>query len=314
MRADRLLATVLLLQARASITAAEVAAEHEISLATARRDLEALSTAGVPVYAQAGRGGGWSLVGGARTDLTGLTSDEARALFLSAGPAAGAGPLQAALRKLVQALPEPFRADARAAGEAVAVDPTGWGERSRDRPALLDALQDAVVRRHQIELDYRDRTQRPSRRLVDPWGLIDKNDVWYLVAGTPDGQRTFRVDRMIGLTATELAGSRPADLDLDAVWAQIVGEVEQRRSGMTATVLIDPALVPVLRAHFGRHCEPLGMTDDGSMRVRVAGPFARSIAEQLAGWGAAVEVVEPSEVRTELARLGAELVARYGPV
>lgn len=314
MRADRLLATVLLLQARASITAAEVAAEHEISLATARRDLEALSTAGVPVYAQAGRGGGWSLVGGARTDLTGLTSDEARALLLSAGPAAGAGPLQAALRKLVQALPEPFRADARAAAEAVAVDPTGWGERSRARPALLDALQDAVVRRHQIELDYRDRTQRPSRRLVDPWGLIDKNDVWYLVAGTRDGQRTFRVDRMIGLTATELAGSRPADLDLDAVWAQIVGEVEQRRSGMTATVLIDPALVPVLRAHFGRHCEPLGMTDDGSMRVRVAGPFARSIAEQLAGWGAAVEVVEPSEVRTELARLGAELVAQYGPV
>lgn len=314
MRADRLLATVLLLQARGSVTAAEVAAEHEISLATARRDLEALSAAGVPVYSRARRGGGWSLVGGARTDLTGLTADETRALFLVAGPAAPAGaPLRSALRKLVQALPETFRADARAAAEAVTVDPTGWGERGRTRPAMLDALQDAVVRRRLIELDYRDRTQRPSRRLIDPWGLVDKDDVWYLVAGTPGGQRTFRVDRMTRVTITETPGERPADLDLDRVWAQMVGEVEQRRSGLTATVLIDPALVPVLRAHFGRHGEPLGMTDDERMRLRVAGQFARSIAEQLAGWGAAVEVLEPAEVRTELARLGAELVARYRP-
>ena len=314
MRADRLLATVLLLQAHGSVTAAEVAAEHEISLATARRDLSALSAAGVPVYSQAGRGGGWSLVGGARTDLSGLTYDEARALFLVAGPAAAAGaPLQSALRKLVQALPQTFRADALAAAEAMTVDPIGWGGRGRTRPAMLDALQDAVVRRRRIELDYRDRTQRPTRRLVDPWGLVDKDDLWYLVAGTPGGQRTFRVDRITRLTITDSPADRPVDLDLDRVWARIVGEVEQRRSGLTATVLIDPTLVPVLRAHFGRHCESLGMTDDDRTRVRVAGPFARSIAEQLAGWGAAVEVVEPAEVRIELARLGAELVARYGP-
>src|SRR6478735_5554257 len=135
MRADRLVATLLLMQSRGRVTAAEVADELEVSVATARRDLEALSAAGVPVYPQAGRGGGWSLVGGARTDLSGLTSTEAQALFLLAGPAASVAPeIRSALRKLVQALPGTFRADAEAAARAVVVDPAGWGEAARALP------------------------------------------------------------------------------------------------------------------------------------------------------------------------------------
>src|SRR5215218_9791742 len=113
MRADRLVATLLVLQARGRVTAAELAGELEVSVATARRDLEALSTAGIPVYPQPGRGGGWSLVGGARTDLSGLSASEAQALFLLVGPAAaGSDDARSALRKLVQALPRTFRADA----------------------------------------------------------------------------------------------------------------------------------------------------------------------------------------------------------
>src|SRR3954467_906352 len=136
MRADRLVATLLLLQTRRRVTAADVAAELEISERTARRDLEALSAAGIPVYAQPGRGGGWELVGGARTDLARLAAGaapapvtgagpqrggaEARALFMVAGPGAAATPeLKAALRKLVRALPEPFRASAQQAATAV---------------------------------------------------------------------------------------------------------------------------------------------------------------------------------------------------
>src|SRR3954452_22332522 len=113
MRADRLVATLLLLQSRKRVTAADVAAELEVSVRTAPRDLEALSAAAIPVFPQPGRGGGWELVGGARTDLSGLTADEARTLFMVAGPEAAATPeLKAALRKLVRALPEPFRASA----------------------------------------------------------------------------------------------------------------------------------------------------------------------------------------------------------
>ena len=315
MRADRLVATLLVLQARGRVTATELAEELETSVATARRDLAALSTAGVPVYPQPGRGGGWSLVGGARTDLTGLTSAEARALFLLAGPAAAvAPPLRSALRKLVRALPDPFRADAEAAAGSVVVDPARWGAPDRARPALVDVLQDAVVSRRKVALDYAGRgAPGSSRRLVDPLGLVDKDDVWYLIAGTTKGQRTFRVDRIRDAEVTDQPATRPAGFDLTREWDRVVGEMEQRRSLLSATVLIAERLLPVLRDHFGRHCELLESLSDGRARVRLAAPMALSIAEQLAGWGAAVEVLEPAEVRTELARLGAELVARYGP-
>jgi predicted DNA-binding transcriptional regulator YafY len=311
MRADRLVATLLLMQARGRVTAAEVAAELEVSVATARRDLEALSTAGVPVYPQPGRGGGWSLVGGARTDLTGLTSTEARALFLLAGPAASvASPVRSALRKLVRALPETFRADAEAAAGAVVVDPAGWGERGRARPVVVDTLQDAVVRRRKVSLEYENRSGR-TQRVVDPWGLVDKDEVWYLVAGTEKGQRTFRVDRIVEVTITDLVAERPAEFDLSREWARVVDEMEQRRSLVSSTVLIAARLLPILRDRFGRHCEPLETCDDGRVRVRVAAHMPVGIAQELAGWGDAVEVLEPDAVKAELARLGSELVARY---
>src|SRR6187549_79279 len=127
MRADRLVAILLMLQTRGRITAAEVAEELEISERTARRDLDALGVAGLPVYSQQGRGGGWELAGGGKTDLSGFTSAEARALFLVAGPASSATPeVRAALRKLVRALPEAFRLEAEAASTAIVRDPAGW--------------------------------------------------------------------------------------------------------------------------------------------------------------------------------------------
>ncbi|MGH3316524.1 MAG: helix-turn-helix transcriptional regulator [Nocardioidaceae bacterium] len=313
MRADRLVAVVLLMQARGQVTAAEVASELEVSVATARRDLEALSTAGVPVRSQPGRGGGWSLVGGARTDLTGLTATEARALFLLAGPASPRMPAAtSALRKLVRALPATFRADAEAAADAVVVDPTRWGEDDRAHPALVDVLQDAVVRRREVLLEYAGRSRPGTQRLVDPWGLVDKDGVWYLVAGTAKGQRTFRVDRITEARLTGNAAARPDDLELPQVWEQVVDVVEQRRALTSATVLIAARLMPVLRAQFGRHCQPMETVSDGRIRVRVSAHMPVAIAEKLAGWGEAVEVLEPDSVRAELARLGSELVARYG--
>src|SRR4051795_4892257 len=152
-RADRLVATLLFLQSRGRVTAAEVADELEVSIRTARRDLEALSIAGIPVYSQAGRGGGWSLVGGARTDLSGLTATEARTLFLVAGPSSAVTPAaKAALRKLVQALPETFRAEAEKAASAIVLDPSGWAGRAPSTPPHLETLQRAVIEGVQIRL------------------------------------------------------------------------------------------------------------------------------------------------------------------
>jgi predicted DNA-binding transcriptional regulator YafY len=314
MRADRLVAALLHIQARGRVTAAELAGELEVSVATARRDLEALSAAGIPVYPQAGRGGGWSLVGGARTDLSGLSAPEARALFLLAGPAAAVSPAaKAALRKLVRALPAPFRADAQAAADATMIDPTRWGERDRTRPALVDSLQDAVIARRRVRLTYEaaGRGRERTQRLVDPWGLVDKDDVWYLIAGTERGQRTFRVDRIVAAEPTDLAAERPDDFALAEAWQRVVGEVERKRSRTWATVLVEARYVYVLRDQFGRHCAADAAEVDGRVRVRLGAPTALDIARHLAGWGALIEVLDPPEVRSILGRMGAELVVRY---
>jgi predicted DNA-binding transcriptional regulator YafY len=300
------------MQTRGRVTAAELAEELEVSVATARRDLEALSAAGVPVYPQPGRGGGWSLVGGARTDLSGLTAPETQALFLLTGPAASVSPeVKSALRKLVRALPGTFRADAEAAADAVVVDPARWGERDRERPELVTVLQTAVVRRRKVELEYEGRGRERTRRLVDPWGLVDKDDVWYLIAGTAKGQRTFRVDRIVEAEVTDRPAERPADFELSAAWEQVVDVVEQRRSLLSATVLIEARFVSILRDQFGRHCDVDGPVEDGRIRVRLAAPTALMIAQHLAGWGALVEVEAPGSLRAELGRLGSELVERY---
>ncbi|MEV0357792.1 WYL domain-containing protein [Nocardia sp. NPDC050697] len=311
MRADRLVAVLLLMQTRGRVTAAEVAAELEISVATARRDLEALGRAGVPVYPQPGRGGGWQLVGGARTDLTGLTAGEARALFLLAGPAAGAVPEgRSALRKLVRALPRTFRGEAAAAADSVLLDPAGWGAHATATPPLVAAVQDAVIRRDRLRLEYRSRGAR-STRLVDPLSLVDKDGIWYLIAETDRGRRTFRLDRVTAAEPTGDTFERPADFDPAAAWREVVGAMERRRAAAGATVLIAAHLVPVLANQQGRHCTVLGPDGDGRVRVRVTAPTPRMIAQQLAGWGAELEVVEPDSVRAELARIGAELLARY---
>ncbi|MBN6039933.1 YafY family protein [Amycolatopsis sp. 195334CR] len=312
MRADRLVATLLLMQSRGRVTAAELAGELEVSVATARRDLEALSAAGVPVYPQPGRGGGWSLVGGARTDLSGLTSSEARALFLLTGPgAAVSAEVRSALRKLVRALPDTFRAEAEVAASAVVVDSSAWGEADRERPELVGVLQEAVVRRRKVRLVYRGRER--SERLVEPWGLVDKDDLWYLIAGTEAGQRTFRLDRVVEAVVTEEAAARPADFELAEAWRRVVDEVERKRALVSAVVLVEARFVRVLRSHFGRHCRVEGEAADGRARVRLAAPAPVMIAQQLAGWGGQLEVVESAAVRAELARVGAELSRRYGP-
>lgn len=313
MRADRLVAALLLMQGRGRVTAAQLAEELEVSVATARRDLEALSAAGVPVYPQPGRGGGWSLVGGARTDLSGLSAPEAQALFLLAGPAAAASDeVKAALRKLMRALPHTFRADAAAAASATVVDSARWGERDRRRPPMVELLQDAVIRRRKVQLIYVDGARRRTERLVDPWGLVDKDDNWYLVAGTDRGQRTFRVERIVAAEPTEQPAGQPDDgFTLAGAWNRVVDEVEQRRSRAWATVVVEPRFVAVLQNQFGRHCRVEGECADGRARVRLGAPTSLDIARHLAGWGALLEVVEPASVRAELARIGTELANHY---
>jgi predicted DNA-binding transcriptional regulator YafY len=313
MRADRLVAILLLLQHRGQVTAAEVAAELEVSERTARRDLEALGMAGVPVYPRQGRGGGWQLVGGARTDLTGLTAAEARALFMVAGPASATPEVKAALRKLVRALPEPFRNDAEAASTAVLVDPTGWWRprTTPHAPPHLDALQRAVIEGEQVRLGYVARDRAATTRVVHPLGLATKGTSWYLVANTDAGLRTFRVDRVTEVEPIGERVVRPDGFDLAEAWRMITEEVDRRGGAVRARGDADPEVIPTLRMVFGTRVRLGPARDNGRVEVEVHGHHQRALAGELAGFGAAVEIIEPPEVRAELERIARELWATY---
>ncbi|MGV0742892.1 helix-turn-helix transcriptional regulator [Mycolicibacterium sp. XJ870] len=314
MRADRLVAILLLLQQREQVTASEVALELEVSERTARRDLEALSVAGLPVYSMQGRGGGWRLLGGARTDLSGLTASEARALFLVAGPASAATPtVKAALRKLVRALPEPFREQAEAAATSVVVDPGHWGssQLAPRPPRFLDDLQEAVVRGVQVRLGYVDRKGSETVRTVHPLGIVAKGSTWYLVSNTDAGRRTFRIDRVSSVELTDDRVQRPDGFDLAESWREIADEVDRRRTPLEAQAICAPDGLGVLRMAFGGRLEIGGSTLDGRIEIVVRGHDEYTLAGELAGLNEWLEVTGPQGVRDHLASIGGALVARY---
>lgn len=316
-RADRLVAALLILQAKGRVTAKELAGELEVSERTARRDLEGLAMAGIPVYSQPGRHGGWALIGGARTDLSGLTAAEARTLFLVAGPAAATPEVRAALRKLVQALPATFRSGAQAAADAVVLDPSSWDQTQPRRPQHLDALQHAVIEGMQVELGYTRRDGQASQRTVHPLGLVMKHQVWYLVAQTDAGQRTFRVSRVQSVTMTQDPVRRPKGFDLAAAWRAIVTDVDAQRAPATVRVRAGADVIEVLRFMFGTRLRVLLPADvvdgDDRFEVELRGESELMVARQLAGFGDALEVVAPDAVREHLAAIGQALVRRHAP-
>lgn len=314
MRADRLVAILLLLQRRDQVTAAEVAEELEVSERTARRDLEALGMAGIPVYPIRGRNGGWRLAGGGRTDLSGLNADEARALFLVAGPHAQLTPeAKSALRKLVRALPEPLRERAEAASDAVVLDPTAWDRRDPGlpSPAHLEAVQRAVIERQELLLGYQSRGSDPSERTVHPLGVVAKGRVWYLIADTERGRRTFRVDRISKAEPTGAAAVRPEGFDLAQAWEDVLERVDDMRFQVTATATVHPEFLGVIRIALGTRAT-LGEATANGVEAVIRGHDIRSLAGEIAGFGSYLQVHGPPELRDALAAVGRELVEAYG--
>ncbi|HEX3425717.1 MAG TPA: YafY family protein [Acidimicrobiales bacterium] len=326
MRADRLVAIVLLLQAHGQMTVGDMAERLEVSERTIRRDLEGLSGAGVPVYAQRGRGGGWALLGGHRIDLSGLTSEEAQALFLVAGPNAlagiGVGPgVKSALRKLLAALPAPFREQAAAAEHAVLVDPDRWGRRrppGGDQPAQLASLRDAVLRGRQVEMTYAKPGEEAATRRVHPYGLVSKSGIWYLLAGGSAGLRTFRVSRVRGVEVTDEPVERPEDFDLAEAWESVQSGFPARtqRGGVTVRLAVDPSSVRFVVAFLGSwaNLQPLpgSLSARGWQHYEATFTNQQVAAAELVRFGAGIEVEAPDEVREALAEWGEALVATYG--
>src|SRR6187401_686576 len=223
MRASRLLSILLMLQTRGRLTAESLAATFEVSVRTVYRDIEQLSAAGVPVYADRGPGGGFQLLDGFRTKLTGLTENEAETLFLSGlpGPATQLGladQLLSAQLKLTAALPERSRAGAQKTAQRFHLDPVDWFK-SPDQARLLPALATAVWTETVIEIAYQRGTSTATRRL-HPLGLVLKAGTWYVVAERGGERRTYRVSNIQALTPTGERFDRPKDFDLVRYWTE----------------------------------------------------------------------------------------------
>ena len=318
MRAERLVAIVLLLQTHRQLTAGDLAERLEVSERTIRRDLDSLCYAGVPLYSQRGRGGGWALLDGHKINLSGMTSSEAQALLLVAGPQAladlGVGEgVRSALRKLLAALPEATRERALQAQAAVHVDPAKWGRQYEPAP-LLAKLRDAVVNGTEIEITYTKPAAGPEKRVIEPYGLVAKDGVWYVVAGGESGIRTFRVSRVSDAEPTGRKAAKPEGFDLEAAWEAVTRRMTERMPAFVVdfTVRRDSAPWVELSMAWMIGVERLDAAGD-AVCYRGSFPSAAAAAAELARFGDRVTVVSPAEVKDELVRLGRALVAANDP-
>ncbi|MEE1928653.1 YafY family protein [Streptomyces sp. TRM 70351] len=326
MRAARLIRLVLLLQNRRGMTAAELAHELEVSERTVMRDVAALSEAGVPVYADRGRSGGYRLVGGYRTRLTGLARTEAEALFLSGVPSALrdlglADAASAAGLKILAAL-RPELGDARASvAQRFHLDAPGWWQEPT-APALLPELAEAVWDDRRVTVRYRRGGTEVAREL-EPYGLVLKAGVWYLIARAVSGEQTFsghrvyRVDRFAEVRHSGEHFARDGDFVLPAFWERRAAEFA--RSLLRDEVVLrltEPGAHRLPHVHSDRAAarEALAAGErDGQGRITVTLPVeSPDVAfEQLLALGPEAEVLAPAALRTRFAEAARRMTQRY---
>ncbi|MFJ1933333.1 helix-turn-helix transcriptional regulator [Kitasatospora sp. NPDC088160] len=323
MRASRLISLLLLLQNRGRMTAQQLADELEVSVRTVYRDLEALGAAGIPLFGEAGHGGGYRLLDGYRTRLTGLTADESQALFLAGlpGPAAELGlgeVLAAAQLKLRAALPAELRERAGLIQERFHLDAPGWYGDVDETPHLA-AVAAALWDRRRVWVRYR-RWKAPTEveRRLEPYGLVLKAGRWYLVAAAGGANpRTYRVDQILELLELEEEFEIPASFDLVAHWRDRLADFHARLHTAEATVRLSPRGVARGREQLGRAFDRAvadsGVTEaDGWTRASVPIESLGHAHDEFLRLGTDVEVLEPPELRARLAATARALADRYG--
>ncbi|MFD9482622.1 helix-turn-helix transcriptional regulator [Streptomyces sp. NPDC059991] len=307
MRASRLVTLLLLLQNRGRMTAQQLADELEVSVRTVYRDVAALGAAGIPLYGDAGHAGGYRLVDGYRTRLTGLTADEAQAAFLAAlpGTAAELGlgeALSTAQLKLRAALPAELREHAGRIQEHFLLDAPGWYGDAARTPHLT-AVAAAVWARRAVVLRYRRwRAPEEIERRVEPYGLVLKAGRWYLVAGGPCGIRTYRVDQIDELRPLEEGFAVPDGFDLAAHWNGYLADFRARLHTGEALVRLTP-----------EGARSLGVTPGGGAWTEIRVPIESidHAHQEFLRLGTGVEVIAPAELRDRIAETVRALAARY---
>jgi predicted DNA-binding transcriptional regulator YafY len=320
MRADRLLSILMLLQARGRMTAQQLAEELEVSVRTIYRDMDALSTAGVPVYAERGPGGGCTLLDSYRTTLTGLTQDQVRALFMISIPAPlvelGVGAdLKAALLKLSAALPTSRRSDEERVRHRIHLDSAAWFQASEPVPHL-QTIQRAVWEDRRLHVTYLLPFDAQGEWLVDPYGLVAKASTWYLVCARNEHVRALRVSRILKAQVTGESFERPAGFDLAAFWRAWCEDVESGRSSYPVTVRVAPDFIPWLPRFFGEQfrdeLEQANPPDaTGRIELRLSFETLEDARTRILAVGGGVEVIAPQALRDSVADYARQTVALY---
>ncbi|MGW1362108.1 helix-turn-helix transcriptional regulator [Streptomyces chartreusis] len=320
MRADRLVSLVLLLRQRGRLTANTLARELEVSTRTVLRDIEVLSAAGVPVYAERGRHGGFALLPGFRTELTGLNHDETLALLTARSGRGeqvfGLRPaLASAIRKVVDALPEGHLASASDAARRFLVDPeTDLLSRRLVTEEVADTamieVRRAVLAGHKLRIHYAATDQAPQWRTVDPIGLVTVRDRGYLLATRSGEDRTYRLSRVLAAEELPEAAQRPDRVDLDRVWRERSAQFLSDGNHITVLVRMDPVrreeLLDTTLAV--RAEEP---DADGWLRLEVTFQDLRHAEWALWQLGTDAEALAPQSLRTSLRNRAAAIAARY---
>jgi len=319
MRASRLVQLLLLLQARGGLTAEVLAGELEVSIRTVLRDVDALSAAGVPIYAERGPAGGIRLVEGYRTRLTGMTPDEAEALFLSGlpGPAAelGLGTVVAAAQvKVMAALPAELRSRASRLVERFHLDAGAWFKGNEPVPHLA-TVAEAVWAARRIEVAYH-RDDGAVARVLEPLGLVLKAGTWYLVARADEQLRTYRVSRIREAHVLEDLVERPAGFDLAAWWAESSAAYEREAPKIEVVVRVRRDAMWRLEEAVGsrvvREAQTLGPPDgDGHQRYRITVDWPEEVSGRLVAAAPEVEVLEPARLRDEIVAIARTAVDAY---
>ena len=319
MRQSRLLSILILLQTHGRLAAAALAARFEVSVRTVYRDIDELAAAGVPVFSERGRNGGFSLREGYRTTLTGLTPAESEALlFAGVGKAAAelgmAADAAAAQLKMLASLPAESGSRAGRIAARFHLDPVHWYSRA-DAVDTLPRLASAVWGDRRVRIRYAS-WKAEVQREVEPLGLVLKAGVWYLVAGIKDGARTYRVSNIRELELLEATFRRPARFDLARHWAVASGEFELGLLRQRAVVRLSPEGLRLLReihaagaeaaetAH--RSCRPAGWIE-----AEIPIESVDYATRQLLRLGAEIEVRRPVELRRALAREARRIAALH---
>lgn len=319
MRADRLLSLLLLLQNRGRMTATELAAELEVSVRTVYRDIEALNTSGVPVCADRGPVGGYRLMDGYRTRLTGLTDAEAGALFLAGvpGPARDLGfgaVLATAQLKLQAALPVELAERTRCIQDRFHLDAPAWFRDADPVPNLMPVAQ-AVWEQRVLVAHYR-RWRGEVHRELRPLGIVLKSGIWYLVALADEAVRTYRISRLLAVDITDEVFERPAVFDLAAYWEESSRQLEDALHQETARLRISPRAQRLLPIQFGavgtRALDSAGPPDhEGWVQVEMPVEAQAVAVSDLLRLGTEAEVLGPPELRQAIAKAVTVLAHRY---